>query len=57
MGAVDDEKQHGWENLRQGIFIGIEKPVKKLDNQIFLLENQILMSLFHFIAISRGVTF
>ena len=26
----DDEKQHGWENLRQGIFVGIEKPVKKI---------------------------
>ena len=26
----NDEKQHGWENLRQGIFIGIENPVKKI---------------------------
>ena len=26
----DDEKQHGWEKLRQGIFAGIEKPVKRI---------------------------
>ena len=24
-----NEKQHGWENLRQEIFVGIEQPVKK----------------------------
>ena len=24
-----DEKQHGWENLRQELFVGIEKLVKK----------------------------
>ena len=23
-----DEKQHGWKNLRQEIFVGIEKPEK-----------------------------
>ena len=57
MDAAGDEKQHRWENLWQGICAGIETPEKILDNQIFLLENQILMSLFHFIAISRGVTF
>jgi hypothetical protein len=57
MSAVGGEKQRRWQNLWQGIFVGIELPLKKLNNQILLLENQILMSLVQFIAILRGVTF